>query len=39
VPGEFAVDLSPAIGAWLGLVGWIALAAGQFLGQPIGSKR
>ena len=33
------LDVSPTIGAWLGLVGWIALAAAQFLRQPIGSKR
>ena len=37
--GGVELDVSPTIGAWLGLVGWIALAAGQFLRQPIGSKR
>jgi hypothetical protein len=40
-PAGFDIDIStsPAIGAWLGLIGWIGLAAGQFLSQPIGSKR
>jgi hypothetical protein len=40
-PAGLGVDIStsPAIGAWLGLAGWIALAAGQFLSQPLGSKR
>jgi Protein of unknown function (DUF2510) len=33
------VDFSPAIGGWIGLLGWIALAAGQFLKQPVGAKR
>ena len=37
--GGFEIDTSPAIGAWLGLVGWIGLAAGQFLSQPVGSRR
>jgi hypothetical protein len=37
--GGIEIDTSPAIGAWLGLIGWIGLAAGQFLSQPIGSKR
>ena len=34
-----AYDLSPAIGAWLGLIGWIGLGAGQFLKQPVGGNR
>jgi hypothetical protein len=33
------VSASPAFGAWLGLLGWIGLAAGQFLPQPVGAKR
>jgi hypothetical protein len=36
VPG---VDVSPALGAYIGFVGWIALAASPFLKQPLGSKR
>jgi hypothetical protein len=36
VPG---VDVSPALGAYVGFVGWIALAASPFLKQPLGSKR
>ena len=41
VPGGFGIEIStsPAIGAWIGLIGWIALAAGQFLTQPVGNKR
>jgi hypothetical protein len=38
-PAGFEVDVSPAIGGWLGLVGWVGLAAGQFLPQPVGAKR
>ena len=40
-PGGFdlAVSSSPAIGAWIGLVGWAGLIAGQFLKQPIGGAR
>jgi hypothetical protein len=34
VPDGFSV--SPAIGGWVGLLGWIGLAAGQFLKQPVG---
>jgi hypothetical protein len=37
--GPDGVDLTPAIGAWIGLLGWIGLAAGQFLPQPVGAKR
>jgi hypothetical protein len=33
------VSASPAFGAWIGLLGWIGLAAGQFLPQPVGAKR
>ena len=33
------VDVSPALGAYIGFVGWIALAASPFLKQPLGSKR
>jgi Protein of unknown function (DUF2510) len=36
VPG---VDVSPAVGAYVGFVGWIALAASPFLKQTLGSKR
>jgi hypothetical protein len=35
----FELDASPAIGGWVGLVGWIALAAAQFLKQPVGGAR
>jgi hypothetical protein len=38
-PSASGVDLSPAFGAWLGLLGWIGLAAGQFLKQPVGNAR
>jgi Protein of unknown function (DUF2510) len=34
VPDGFSAG--PAIGAWLGLIGWIGLAASQFLKQPVG---
>ena len=37
--GPDGIDLSPTVGAWIGLLGWIALAAGQFLTQPVGTKR
>jgi len=37
--GGVEIDTSPTIGAWLGLIGWIGLAAGQFLTQPVGNKR
>jgi hypothetical protein len=33
------VSVSPAFGAWIGLVGWIGLAAGQFLPQPLGGAK
>jgi Protein of unknown function (DUF2510) len=33
------VEVSPTIFAWLGLLGWIGLAAGQFLKQPVGGNR
>ena len=33
------VDISPAIGAILGVIGYIGLIAGQFLQQPVGSNR
>jgi len=33
------VDVSPTIGAWLGLIGWIGLGAGPFLKQPVGGSR
>ena len=36
VPG---VDVSPAVGAYVGFVGWVALAASPFLKQTLGSKR
>ncbi|HKY67613.1 MAG TPA: DUF2510 domain-containing protein, partial [Acidimicrobiales bacterium] len=36
---DLGLDWSPAIGAWIGLLGWIALVAGQFLKQPVGGKR
>jgi hypothetical protein len=40
VPEGFGgIDFSPAIGGWLGLLGWIGLAAGQFLKQPVGNAR
>ena len=29
---------SAAFGAYLGIIGWIGLIAGQFLTQPVGSK-
>jgi hypothetical protein len=32
-------DTSPALGAIVGALGWIALGAGQFLTQPIGGNR
>ena len=32
-------DLSPAIGAILGLFGYVAMGAGQFLTQPVGAQR
>ncbi len=38
-PSGFGIDLSPAFGAWLGLLGWIGLAAGQFLPQPVGGAK
>jgi hypothetical protein len=38
-PEGLDVDVSPTIGAWLGLLGWIALAASQFLKQPVGGAR
>ena len=38
-PAGIGVDVTPAIGAWIGLLGWIGLAAGQFLPQPVGAKR
>ena len=37
--GGIDVSVSPALGAWIGLLGWIGLAAGQFLPQPVGAKR
>src|SRR5690606_27836701 len=41
VPGgfEFEISASPAIGAWVGLVGWAGLIAGQFLHKPVGGAR
>ena len=33
------VDVSPALGLYVGLIGWIALAVSPFLRQPIGGKR
>jgi hypothetical protein len=36
--GPDGIDLSPALGAWIGLLGWIGLGAGQFLKQPVGSR-
>ncbi len=36
VPG---VDVSPALGLYVGVIGWIALAVSPFLRQPIGGKR
>jgi Protein of unknown function (DUF2510) len=39
VPESVGADLSPAIGGWLGLLGWVGLGAGQFLNQPVGGNR
>ena len=41
IPGGFDIDVSvsPTIGAWLGLLGWIALAAAQVLPQPVGTPK
>jgi hypothetical protein len=36
---DLAVSSSPAIGAWVGLVGWAGLIAGQFLKQPVGGAK
>ena len=36
VPSGFEIDSSPAIGAWVGVLGWGGLIAGQFLPQPVG---
>ena len=36
--GPDGVDWSPALGAWIGLIGWAALAAGQFLPQRVGDE-
>ncbi|MGH9113408.1 MAG: hypothetical protein ACRDZN_14105, partial [Acidimicrobiales bacterium] len=32
-------DLSPTTGAMLGLLGYVAVGAGQFLEQPVGARR
>jgi hypothetical protein len=37
--GEEGVDVSPTLGAILGLLGYVGLAAGPFLRQPLGGKR
>lgn len=36
VPAGIEIDSSPAIGAWVGVLGWGGLIAGQFLPQPVG---
>jgi hypothetical protein len=36
VPEGFGVDVGPAWGAYVGLLGYAGLAAGQFLEQPVG---
>jgi Protein of unknown function (DUF2510) len=33
------VDASPALGAFVGLLGYAGLIAGQFLSQPVGARR
>ena len=38
-PTGIDIDVSPAIGAWVGLLGWIGLIAGQFLPQPVGGTK
>ena len=35
-PAGIEVDVSPAIGGWIGVLGWGGLIAGQFLPQPVG---
>ena len=30
---------SASFGAWVGLLGWAGLIAGQFLTQPVGSQQ
>jgi len=37
--GAVEIDTSPTFGAFLGLLGYAGLAAGQFLRQPVGAKR
>jgi Protein of unknown function (DUF2510) len=37
--GEEGVDVSPTFGAILGLLGYVALAAGPFLRQPLQARR
>ena len=37
--GPEGLDLAPALGAWVGLLGWIGLIAGQFLKQPVGGAK
>lgn len=37
--GEEGVDVSPTFGAIIGLLGYVGLAAGPFLRQPVGDQR
>jgi hypothetical protein len=37
--GEEGVDVSPTFGAIIGLLGYVGLAAGPFLRQPVGAQR
>jgi hypothetical protein len=37
--GEEGVDVSPTFGAIIGLLGYVGLAAGPFLRQPVGARR
>jgi len=36
---DAGIDVGPAVGGFVGVVGYIAMAAGQFLRQPLGAKR
>ena len=38
VPAGFGIDVGPAWGAFVGVLGYAGLIAGQFLEQPVGSS-